>query len=256
MGLGGPLSDAYDRRCPAAHSLREVLNGLRWLVRAGAAWRLLPHDLPPWYTVYQHTQRWLKAGVFDALVQDLRERKQVQRVGAAFPAMQQHGEARRRNRDAGGRRGMQPQQTHAVATVEHERPARHPHGPRAALEKSLARHGEFKSFLGMRYAPPRTGDTLRQALDEGFRRFVLLPMYPHFSTTTTTSSTPPASTVRTILVRNVSVRSRGSAALRRPMRLESPAASTTPGITPGILPRQAPSARYPGIEGPALESGA
>jgi transposase len=33
------------------HSLREVFNGLRWIVRAGAAWRLMPHDLPPWYTV-------------------------------------------------------------------------------------------------------------------------------------------------------------------------------------------------------------
>ena len=55
-----------------AQSLREVLNGLRWLVRAGAAWRLTPHDLPPWDTVYQHTQRWIKAGVFDTLVQDLR----------------------------------------------------------------------------------------------------------------------------------------------------------------------------------------
>jgi transposase len=29
-------------------SLREVVNGLRWIVRAGAAWRLMPHDLPPW----------------------------------------------------------------------------------------------------------------------------------------------------------------------------------------------------------------
>ena len=55
-----------------AHSLREVLNGLRWIVRAGAAWRLMPHDLPPWYTVYQQSQRWLKAGVFEAIVQDLR----------------------------------------------------------------------------------------------------------------------------------------------------------------------------------------
>jgi transposase len=54
------------------HSLREVLNGLRWLVRAGAAWRLLPHDLPPWYTVYQQTQRWLRAGVFETMVHDLR----------------------------------------------------------------------------------------------------------------------------------------------------------------------------------------
>jgi transposase len=54
------------------HSLREVFNGLRWIVRAGAAWRLMPHDLPPWPTVYQQRQRWLQAGVFDAIVQDVR----------------------------------------------------------------------------------------------------------------------------------------------------------------------------------------
>src|SRR5919197_5163352 len=54
------------------HSLREVFNGLRWIVRAGAAWRLMPHDLPPWHTVYQQSQRWLTAGVFDTIVQDLR----------------------------------------------------------------------------------------------------------------------------------------------------------------------------------------
>jgi transposase len=54
------------------HSLREVFNGLRWIVRAGAAWRLMLHDLPPRPTVYQQSQRWLKAGVFDAIVQDLR----------------------------------------------------------------------------------------------------------------------------------------------------------------------------------------
>ena len=54
------------------HSLREVFNGLRYLVRVGGAWRYLPHDLPPWYTVYQQTQRWLRAGVFEAMVHDLR----------------------------------------------------------------------------------------------------------------------------------------------------------------------------------------
>ncbi len=54
------------------HALREVFNGLRWIVRTGAEWRLLPHDLPPWYTVYQQTQRWLRAGVFEAIVHDLR----------------------------------------------------------------------------------------------------------------------------------------------------------------------------------------
>ena len=52
------------------HPLREVFNGLRWLARTGAQWRMLPHDLPPWHTVYQQTQRWLAAGVFEAIVHD------------------------------------------------------------------------------------------------------------------------------------------------------------------------------------------
>ena len=55
------------------HPLREVFNGLRWIVRAGAPWRMLPNDLPPWEAVYQQTQRWLTAGVFEAMVNDLRE---------------------------------------------------------------------------------------------------------------------------------------------------------------------------------------
>jgi transposase len=54
------------------HDLREIFNGLRWLVRAGAPWRLLPHDLPPWAAVYQQTRRWLDAGCFDVIVHDLR----------------------------------------------------------------------------------------------------------------------------------------------------------------------------------------
>jgi transposase len=55
------------------HSLREVFNGLRWIVRAGATWRMMPHDLPAWEAVYQQTQRWIRAGVFEAMVHDLRE---------------------------------------------------------------------------------------------------------------------------------------------------------------------------------------
>ncbi len=55
------------------HDLREVFNGLRWIVRAGAPWRMMPNDLPPWELVYQQTQRWIKAGVFEAMVHDLRQ---------------------------------------------------------------------------------------------------------------------------------------------------------------------------------------
>jgi transposase len=54
------------------HALREVFNGLRYVVRTGCQWRYLPNDLPPWHTVYQQTQRWLEAGVFEAMVHDLR----------------------------------------------------------------------------------------------------------------------------------------------------------------------------------------
>ena len=60
--------DAPQRR----HDPREVFNGLRWIVRTGSPWRYLPDDLPPWEAVYQQTQRWLKAGVFEAMVHDLR----------------------------------------------------------------------------------------------------------------------------------------------------------------------------------------
>lgn len=54
------------------YELREVFNALRWIVRTGAAWRYLPHDFPPWAAVYQQTQRWFKAGCFEAIVADLR----------------------------------------------------------------------------------------------------------------------------------------------------------------------------------------
>ena len=46
------------------HDLREVFNALRWLLRTGAPWRLLPHDLPPWAAVSQQTQRWIATGSF------------------------------------------------------------------------------------------------------------------------------------------------------------------------------------------------
>jgi len=54
------------------YAVREVFNGLRYIVRSGEPWRMLPHDLPPWYTVYQQTQRWMRAGVFESMVDDLR----------------------------------------------------------------------------------------------------------------------------------------------------------------------------------------
>src|SRR5690348_8431107 len=54
------------------HALREVFNGLRYVIKTGAPWRWMPNDLPPWAAVYQQAQRWLAAGCFEALAEDLR----------------------------------------------------------------------------------------------------------------------------------------------------------------------------------------
>jgi transposase len=54
------------------HELRDVFDAVRWLAHAGAPWRYLPGDFPPWEAVYQQTQRWLAAGCFEAMAHDLR----------------------------------------------------------------------------------------------------------------------------------------------------------------------------------------
>lgn len=54
------------------HRLRDLFDGLRWVVKTGAQWRYLPGDFPPWYAVYQQARRWLAAGCFEAMTHDLR----------------------------------------------------------------------------------------------------------------------------------------------------------------------------------------
>jgi transposase len=61
-------SDAPQR----SHDLREVFNGLRYVVKTGCQWRLLPHDFPDWTVVYQQARRWVQAGVFEEMAHDLR----------------------------------------------------------------------------------------------------------------------------------------------------------------------------------------
>jgi transposase len=62
------LEEAPQREYP----LREVFNALRYIARSGEAWRMMPNDLPPWPVVYGQMKRWYKAGVFEAMIHDLR----------------------------------------------------------------------------------------------------------------------------------------------------------------------------------------
>jgi transposase len=71
------------------YPLREIFNALRYLVKMGGVWRMMPHDLPPWQMVYQQTQRWIKAGCFEAMAHDLRVilREAGERAGAPSAAI-------------------------------------------------------------------------------------------------------------------------------------------------------------------------
>jgi transposase len=59
------------------YPMREIINALRYLLRAGCAWRLLPHDLPHWRAVYEYFRVWKRDGtwirIHDHLHEELRE---------------------------------------------------------------------------------------------------------------------------------------------------------------------------------------
>ena len=59
---------------PADYSRREVVNGIRYLNRTGCAWRLLPHDLPPYRTVFAYFHAWQADGTWERIEAALRDR--------------------------------------------------------------------------------------------------------------------------------------------------------------------------------------
>jgi putative transposase len=60
-----PMPKARGR--PRLHSVREILNAIFYALRSGCAWRLLPHDLPPWKTVYHYFRLWRVQGLWEKL---------------------------------------------------------------------------------------------------------------------------------------------------------------------------------------------
>jgi|SRR5882724_3951626 len=63
---------------PRRHSIREVLNAIFYLLRSGCTWRLLPHDLPPWKTVYHYFRLWRVQGLWERLHAELHRAVRVQ----------------------------------------------------------------------------------------------------------------------------------------------------------------------------------
>ncbi len=73
--------------CPRSVDMRQILNGIFYVLRSGGAWRLLPHDYPAWSTVYDYFRKWRNDGVWEQMVTTLRERLRVQAGRKATPVL-------------------------------------------------------------------------------------------------------------------------------------------------------------------------
>lgn len=59
---------------PRLHPYRRIINGILYILRSGAAWRMLPKDFPPWQTVYHYFRKWRDNGLFERLCHASRAR--------------------------------------------------------------------------------------------------------------------------------------------------------------------------------------
>jgi len=58
-------------------NMREIVNAIFYLLRSGCSWRMLPHDFPPWQTVYYYLAQWRKDGTFQKMNDSLRVQLRV-----------------------------------------------------------------------------------------------------------------------------------------------------------------------------------
>ena len=57
---------------PEEHPKREILDGIFYVLRGGCAWRMLPHDFPPWQSVYHYCRAWQHDGTWEVIHDRLR----------------------------------------------------------------------------------------------------------------------------------------------------------------------------------------
>lgn len=87
---------------------REILNAIFYILRAGCSWRLLPHDFPPWQTVYGYFRAWQKANVWEMMNDTLREMVRLEAGREAQPSMALIDSQSVKTSSVAGERGVDP----------------------------------------------------------------------------------------------------------------------------------------------------
>jgi len=64
---------------------QEIVNAILYVMRTGCTWRMLPHDLPPWRTVYYHYSRWQKDGTLEMIRIVLGQKSRSRQRSRAYP---------------------------------------------------------------------------------------------------------------------------------------------------------------------------
>lgn len=93
---------------PRTVDMREILNGLFYVNRNGCSWRAMPHDLPPWSTVYDYFRQWRKDGTWEKLNGALREMVRCQEGREASPSAASIDTQSVKTTEKGGSAGMMP----------------------------------------------------------------------------------------------------------------------------------------------------
>jgi putative transposase len=90
---------------PRAHETRELLDAIFYAVRGGCAWRLLPHEFPPWQTIYHYFRTWRLDGTWERINGVLRERVRTMAGREATPSAAILDSQSARTTEKGGARG-------------------------------------------------------------------------------------------------------------------------------------------------------
>lgn len=146
---------------PRTYPLREILNGMLYVLRGGIAWRMMPSDLPPWSTVYGQFRKWKNDGTFERMNAILREAVRKSKGKEPTPSLVIIDSQSAQTTECGGVRGLDAgkkvkgRKRHIVvdtlgliwAVVVHPADVQDPAGARLVLPKLHGKVPRLKVIL-------------------------------------------------------------------------------------------------------------